>query len=273
MRVSRSHQRRERQEARLTVQWSRMLYYQLAAYGVVLVLWLLPIPNPIKLLAVSFHELSHGIAALLTGGRVFGFAIVPAGAGVTMGIGGNMFLILIAGYLGSVLWGAALYYVSCKWDAKYALMTLVAVIFGSAFLGWANSQTAFFGLGSLVIMLFLFKTPDFVQVFFVRLVGSACCLYAPLEILGDVVRMGGAPSVLGEETSTDVNQLSEYLGVHPAVVGVAVLLIQVAILVLLVRWTCTVGARQHVRQENRERKQKTRLFRDIHPERRRYKLR
>jgi hypothetical protein len=273
MRQSRSHRRKQKIEHRLAIHWSRMLYYQFVAYGVVLAIWLLPIPNPVKLLAVTFHEVSHGVAALLTGGRVFGFAIAPSGAGVTMGIGGNMLLILIAGYIGSCLWGAALYYVSCKWNPKHAMMTLVAVVFGSATLGWANSQTAFFGLGSLVMMLFLFKTREFVQVFFVRLVGSACCLYAPLEILGEVVRFGGAPSVLGEETATDVSQLSQYLGLHAAIVAVTILIIQVAILALLVRWTCTAGARQSVREEIQENKKKKLLIRDIRPESRRYTLR
>ncbi len=273
MHESRSYRRKHKRQQRLAAQWTRMLYYQLAAYGLVLILWLLPIPNPVKLLAVTFHEMSHGIAALLTGGRVFGFAIVPAGAGVTMGIGGNMFLILIAGYIGSCLWGAALYYVSCKWQAKYALMSLVAVIFGSALLGWASSHTAFFGIGSLVIMFFLFKAPDFIQVFFVRLVGSACCLYAPLEILGEVVRTGGSPSVLGEATFTDVYQLSQSLGIHPAIVSVCILLVQLLILVALVRWTCTAGARQVLRQVDEVRRQKARLLLDVRPERRRYTLR
>jgi len=156
---------------------------------------------------------------------------------------------------------------------KYALMTLVAVVFGSATLGWANSQTAFFGLGSLVMMLVLFRTPASVQVFFVRLAGSACCLYAPLEILGEVVKTGGAPSVLGEETSTDVSQLSQYLGIHAAFVAVAILLVQVALLVILVRWTCKAGARQSVRGEIHMHKKKTKLIRDIRPEPRRYTLR
>jgi hypothetical protein len=190
-----------------------------------------------------------------------------------MGIGGNMFFILIAGCIGSCLWGAALYFVSCKWNPKHALMTLVAVVFGSAFLGWANAQTAIFGLGSLVMMLVLFTTRRAVQVFFVRLVGSACCLYAPLEILGEVVRFGGAPSVLGEETATDVSQLSQHLGIHAAIIAVAILIVQIAVLALLVRWTCKAGARQSVLQEIQMSKKKKLLIRDVRPEPRRYTLR
>lgn len=68
MHRSRTIQRRERLIRHWEREWTRMLYYQLAAYGIVLLLWLVPIPNPVKLLAVTFHELSHGIVALLTGG-------------------------------------------------------------------------------------------------------------------------------------------------------------------------------------------------------------
>lgn len=273
MSQSSRHKRQQKLKRRLERHWGRVLYSQLVAYVLVLVLWLLPIPNPVKLLAVIFHELSHCIAAVVSGGRVFGFAIVPEGAGVTMGIGGNMPLILAAGYIGSCLWGAALYYVSCKWDSKYALMSLVALIFGSAFLGWATSQTAFFGIGSLVIMFVLFKTPEAFQVFFVRLVGSACCLYAPLEIVGEVVKSGGAPSVLGQATPSDVVQLSQISGIPAALIGLVILGVQIAILVSLVRWTCDAGAKQIVRRENAERREIKQLLDDIRPERRRYTLR
>jgi hypothetical protein len=78
---------------------------------------------------------------------------------------------------------------------------------------------------------------------------------------------------LGEETATDVSQLSQHLGVHAAIVAVTILIIQVAILALLVRWTCTAGARQSLREEIRENKKKKLLIRDIRPETRRYTLR
>jgi hypothetical protein len=167
-----------------------MMQIQLAAYLLVLAFWALPIPNPVKLLALTFHEMSHAWAALLTGGRVFGFAIDPAGAGVTIGIGGDMFIILIAGYIGSCLWGAALHYASVKWDSRYALLSLVCVILASSGFWWLTRQTAFFGVGSMFLLAGVFRFGDLGRRFFLQLVGSACCLYAPLEVLGEVFRVG-----------------------------------------------------------------------------------
>lgn len=250
-----------------------MLYYQLAAYGIVLLLWLVPIPNPVKLLAVTFHELSHGIVALLTGGRVFGLAIAPAGAGVTMGIGGNMTAILLAGYIGSCLWGAALYFVSVKCSPRHALLALLVFVFASSLLGWLNNQTMLFGLGALFVMLLLLGTPEAIQVFFVRMVGSACCLYAPLEIAGDLTNASGAPTVMGVETSSDVAQLAAIIGAPALLIMALVFTLQMITLVLLVRWTCSAGANRAIREEIAEHQMRKRLLRDVRPDDRRITIR
>lgn len=272
--LSEKERRREKYKRRLDMHWTRLLYMQFAAYFVVLAIWALPIPNPIKLLAVTFHEVSHAITALLTGGRLFGFAIDPAGAGVTMGIGGNMTLILIAGYIGSSLWGVALYRISVTWDTRYALLSLVFFLIGSAMLGWLTEQTAFFGLGSLALLVALYKAPVWAQQFAIQLAGSACCLYAPLELLGEVARYGLAPTVLGMETQSDIAQLSTLWGIPRAVVGIAILALQIALLVYLVQWTCKNGARAAVRaQRSAEDQLRRQIMADLHPERKRYSIR
>jgi hypothetical protein len=265
--------RRERYQRRLELHWGRLLYMQIAAYIVVLAIWAVPIPNPIKLLAVTFHEVSHALVAVLTGGRLFGFAIDPAGAGVTMGIGGNMTLILIAGYIGSSLWGVALYRISVMWDTRYALLTLVFFLIGSAMLGWLTEQTAFFGLGSLALLVALYKAPVWAQQFAIQLAGSACCLYAPLELLSEVARYGLAPSVLGMETQSDIAQLAALWNVPRVVIGLAILALQLALLVYLVRWTCSTGARAAAHAKRDDTKLRRQLMADLHPERKRYVIR
>jgi hypothetical protein len=274
---SRRHRRRDYIRDRLDVHWTRMVYFQLAAMVLVLILWVLPIPNPIKLIAVAMHELSHALMAVLTGGSVFGIALVPSGAGVTIGMGGHLPAILAAGYIGSVLFGALLYYVSIKWKPRYALFALVGLIFSTAALGWLSNETAVFSLGSLLMMALVFAAPVYAQLFFLRLVGSACCLYAPLDMVTDWVRSAGPPSVLGEQTASDVTQLAALTQWHPAVVAGGVLIVQLAILVALVRWSCTAGAKSSVRHElrsrNEDRHMRKQLQHDLHPEDKRYRLR
>ena len=244
--------RHEARRKRIALHWQALLYQQAVAYVIVLVLWVLPLPNPVKLLAVTFHEISHAIAALLTGGSVIGFAIAPNGAGVTFGLGGNLFLILVAGYTGSCLWGALLYYLSVRWRAAWCLVALETFVLITAFLGWLNDFTATFGLASVALMTVLFWTPEWVQTFFIRLVGSASCLYAPLEVAGELVRMGQAPQVMGYRTASDVEQLAALTGVPGLLIVLALLAVQGTLVYGLIRWTCRHGAREKVRGEDAE---------------------
>lgn len=273
MRESKRRKKRHQVKKRLALHWQKMLYTQLAAYAVVMILWVLPIPNPIKLLAVTFHELSHGLAGVLTGGRVFGYAIAPGGSGVTMGIGGNMFLILIAGYIGSCLWGVFLYYISVKWKPNTCLIALELLIIGSSLFGWLNQYTMLFGLGALILMTFLFPLRTPIKLFFVRLVGSACCFYAPLEVMGEWISIGGAPSVKGMKTTSDIDQLAELLTLPAPIITLAVLAAQAYLLIAIIRWTCRAGAKEAVREEVAEKRLSQRLLDDVRPKTRRYTLR
>ena len=56
-----------------------------------------------------FHEISHGLAALVTGGRVLKIELNFSGAGVCYTSGGLRWLIFLAGYAGAALWGSLLY--------------------------------------------------------------------------------------------------------------------------------------------------------------------
>lgn len=75
-------------------------------------LWFVPYAGlalfPLRLLGTFLHETGHALAALATGGAVYGVAIAPDGSGVTTSAGGIRALILPAGYLGATLYGALL---------------------------------------------------------------------------------------------------------------------------------------------------------------------
>lgn len=266
------HERYDKLKRRYEAHWQRVLYMQLAAYAVVALLWPVPIPNPIKLLAITFHELSHGLAAILTGGRVFGFAIDPGGAGITMGIGGNILIIVFAGYLGSAVWGTVLYVVSVRWRPNAAVFALELLIIASTLLGWLNAYTIVFGVGSLVLMTMLFPMHSMIKQFFVQMTGSACCLFAPLDILGNFIGSGSGPRVKGTVSASDIAQLATITGIHAVVIGVVLISAQVAWLIVLVRWTCHHGARQYLQDDMAEAKARMVIKRDLHPEKRVYKL-
>ncbi len=78
-----------------------------SAYFIALwLLWDTPIVYPLKVFVVLLHEISHAGVALATGGRVEAIILDPRQGGLCRCPGGNAFLTLSAGYLGSLAWGA-----------------------------------------------------------------------------------------------------------------------------------------------------------------------
>ena len=55
-----------------------------------------------------FHEISHGLTAIATGGSINRLEIHLRGSGVCYTHGGSNFLISFAGYAGAALWGSLL---------------------------------------------------------------------------------------------------------------------------------------------------------------------
>ena len=69
-------------------------------------LWWSPVIYPLKLFVVLLHEAGHAAAAVATGGVVQRILVTPDQGGVCYCPGGNAFLTLSAGYLGSLFFGA-----------------------------------------------------------------------------------------------------------------------------------------------------------------------
>ncbi len=64
---------------------------------------------PFNWLESYFHEISHGIAAIVTGGSVLRIQMFANGAGLCTTQGGIGFIISFAGYAGATLWGWGIY--------------------------------------------------------------------------------------------------------------------------------------------------------------------
>jgi hypothetical protein len=72
-------------------------------------LWNTPVVYPLKIFVVLLHETSHAAVAVATGGTIERIELNPLQGGACYCPGGNAFLTLSAGYLGSFLWGAAMF--------------------------------------------------------------------------------------------------------------------------------------------------------------------
>lgn len=61
--------------------------------------WDTAVVLPVKYLTVFFHELSHGLAAVLTGGQIVRIELSRNLGGVCWTAGGIRFIVITAGYL------------------------------------------------------------------------------------------------------------------------------------------------------------------------------
>jgi len=228
----------------------RLILLQLGVFGVVFLLWPLPIINPIKLMVVVFHELSHVFTAYLTGGTVFGIAIDPGGAGVTLGLGGNEVLIVAAGYMGSLAIGAALYALCATWDPNEVWGVVSGFTCLSLAFGWLNDFTVVFGYGTLIlIVISMFVLSEEVKKFLLRLVATTSCLYPVIDVAGDLlVGPRGGFLVRGEVVGSDFAVLARMTGVPEAAIAVPSILFGVAAVLLLIAWSARKEATVEVKR-------------------------
>ncbi|MBT0957583.1 M50 family metallopeptidase [Alphaproteobacteria bacterium KMM 3653] len=165
-------------------------HWQLIALtALVFALWSTPVVVPLKILVVFFHELAHGLAAILTGGSIVELSLVPGQGGHALTRGGSRFLILSAGYMGSLLIGLMLLLVALRTQADRLVLGLCGLvmlvvtalyirdIFPLLFCGAT-------GAGMLAIAQFL---PVTVNDLVLRVIGLTSLIYAPYDIFSDTI--------------------------------------------------------------------------------------
>jgi hypothetical protein len=85
----------------------------------------IPLINiPFLWLATFFHEISHGLASILTGGQIVQIKLFLNGSGLCTTRGGWPVIISFAGYSGAVLWGLIIFHVSQYHNKLSQLFTL-----------------------------------------------------------------------------------------------------------------------------------------------------
>ena len=188
----------------------------------VFLLWNTPLMIPLKILIVFFHELSHGLAALLTGGSIESISISSQQGGLTTTRGGSLFLITSAGYLGSLLIGVLLFLVALKSKVDRGLMALLG---GSMLLVALLYMRELFALGFTLAtgaaMLASTKyLPAQVNDAALRVIGLTSMIYVPFDILSDTILRSGLRS--------DAYNLAQQVGGPTALWGGIWLLISLA---------------------------------------------
>ncbi len=112
---------------------------------------------PLRWLEVYFHEISHGIAVLLTFGRPVRLKLTWRGEGSISSRGGWSLPVLFAGYAGASLWGLTIYLAGVylgQGEALTILSTLLILVIISTLLLVRDIMT-FIIMTSLGLLFFL----------------------------------------------------------------------------------------------------------------------
>lgn len=208
----------------------RQVIYLAFLLGMIFLLWEYPLLYPLKLLVVFFHESSHAVATVLTGGRVTEMVISVQQGGYVMSSGGNRFVTLSAGYLGSLVWGLAIYAVAfgTHWD-RIAMLVLglaiatITLVFVSSIFAWL------FGMLTAVsfVLAAKFLNRD-VNDFLLRLIGLTSMMYVVLDIYSDTIARAHLRS--------DARMLAEEFGGTTQVWGGLWIVISMAAIALCLYW-------------------------------------
>lgn len=144
---------------------------------------------PFKWLESYFHELSHGIATVLSGGIVSHIQLFPNGAGLCFSQGGSTIMIGFAGYFGAACWGYLIYLLA-TWPKgiriSFAFLGALVVLSG---LLWGRDllTLAILVVLTIVLLLPLKLSQNKILTQFLRIIGLMIMLNAlasPTVLLG-----------------------------------------------------------------------------------------
>jgi Peptidase M50B-like len=169
---------------------------------VALFFWNSAVVYPLRVFVVFLHEISHGLAAALSGGRIVAIGLTFDEGGVCVTAGGSRFLILNAGYLGSLFWGALFLVLSARTRASREVTALVGTFVLMVTLLYVRSLFGFvYGLlAGVTLLLCAVKLPRDITDDLLQTIGVVSCLYAVWDIGSDVVSRdvpGSDASALG----------------------------------------------------------------------------
>lgn len=186
-------------------------------------LWNTLFVYPLKIFVVFMHEVSHGLAAIATGGRILEIQINPQQGGYALTQGGSRFWTLTAGYLGSLLWGGIILLLAARTRFDKAISILIGFGMVAISIGFGESTfTYLFGIGFGVALIAIgFYLPEAVNDWVLRIIGVTSCLYAILDIKSDVLDRSNLRS--------DARMLSEITGIATEVWGALWILIAIAL--------------------------------------------
>lgn len=201
-------------------------------------LWQTPVIVPLKILIVFLHEISHALAAWGTGGEVLSISLSPQQGGLTVTLGGNVFAIMSAGYVGSLLIGVAVFLTALKSKADHVVMAVlggITLLIAAFYIRDVFALGFSVGLGILMVIVARFLSNN-INDLVLRVIGLTSMIYVPFDIFDDTIARASERS--------DAHMLAETFGGTTMFWGGAWLLISLAVIGACFRYG--IGARSNI---------------------------
>ncbi|MEJ8562869.1 M50 family metallopeptidase [Yoonia sp. GPGPB17] len=179
---------------------------------------------PLKILVVFFHEASHAIATILTGGEVVSLSVSADQGGLVLSRGGSRFWTLTAGYLGSLVIGVMLLIAATKTKLDRQVMALTGVII--LIIAGFHVRDVFalgftIGTGLAMIAAAVMLNHN-INDMILRVIGLTSMIYVPFDIFSDTIARSNLRSdarMLAEEFGgTTVMWGGLWLGISLAII-------------------------------------------------------
>ncbi|MBI9072674.1 MAG: M50 family metallopeptidase [Melioribacteraceae bacterium] len=206
------------------------------AIGVLsILLWNTPVIYPIKLFVVLLHEISHGIAAILTGGAISEIIVSYNLGGLCKTYSGNEIVIASAGYLGSLVFGVWMFMSAYNYNHSRWLCNGLAIMFVIVTIAFISNILGI--LFAVIFTLVLFLSPRYfnktAHVYVMKGLGFVSCLYVLVDIKEDLLTL--------ENRVTDAHILAQITGVSHLVWGLTWFVITLVTVYFLLKFSYKKG--------------------------------
>lgn len=165
------------------------LFWSFVLLAIAVYFWESPFLLPIKYLTVFFHELSHGISAVLTGGEIARIELNFNQGGVCYTAGGIRWIVLSSGYLGSLLCGCGILIANVRYKQEKLLMNLLSFTFIISIILWVRNFEGIVICSILALITYLI--PKYANTYLcdviLNFIALSSCFYAIIDIKGDLI--------------------------------------------------------------------------------------
>jgi hypothetical protein len=136
-----------------TLSFSQKYQFWLLFVSAMIVLQIPLVSIPFKWLESYFHEISHGLTAIFTGGTIVQIQLFPNGAGLCTTRGGSSFLIGLMGYGGAIIWGGLLFSLaSVHRNVARVFSIILLYLLSSSILLWVRDLLTLFIVLVLILL-------------------------------------------------------------------------------------------------------------------------